>query len=110
MSQYLEMLITVVCAVLASSGFWAYIQHRREKKDLRTQMLIGLGHDRIIYLGTKYIERGYITQPEYENLHDYLYKPYHAMGGNGSGERIMREVEKLPIRDHDFDHEEDDDE
>lgn len=110
MSQYLEMLITVVCAVLASSGFWTFLQRKREKKDLKTQMLIGLGHDRIIYLGTKYIERGYITQPEYENLHDYLYKPYHAMGGNGSGERIMREVEKLPIRDHDFDREEDNNE
>lgn len=100
MDQYLQMLITVVCAVLASSGFWAYIQHRREKKDLKTQMLIGLGHDRITYLGAKYIERGYITQPEYENLHDYLYKPYEAMGGNGSAKRIMQEVDKLQIRDY----------
>ena len=110
MDQYLQMLITVVCAVLASSGFWAYIQHRREKKDLRTQMLIGLGHDRIITLGTRYIERGYITQPEYENLFEYLYKPYKALGGNGSAERISREVDKLPIKDHDTDHKEDDDE
>lgn len=107
MEQYIEMFITVICAVLASSGFWAYVQRKKEKKDLRTQMLIGLGHDRIISLGTRYIERKYITQPEYENLADYLYKPYKAMGGNGSAERIMKEVEKLPIRDHDFTDEED---
>lgn len=60
-------------------------------------MLIGLGHDRIIYLGMQYIKRGEITQGEYENLHKYLYEPYKKMGGNGSAERIMREVDKLKI-------------
>ena len=61
-------------------------------------MLIGLGHDRIIFLGMTYIERGWITQDEYENIHDYLYVPYKLMGGNGSAERIMKEVNKLPIQ------------
>lgn len=44
-----------------------------------------------------YIERGWITQDEYENLNDYLYKPYEKMGGNGSAQKIMLEVNKLPI-------------
>ena len=61
-------------------------------------MLVGLGHDRIVYLGMKYIERGYITKDEFENLNDYLYKPYSKLGGNGSAERIMQEVRKLPIK------------
>ena len=69
-----------------------------EKKDVKTEMLIGLGHDRIIYLGLCYIERGWITRDEYENLNDYLYKPYAKMGANGSAKRIMQEVDKLPIR------------
>ena len=69
-----------------------------EDKDVKTEMLIGLGHDRIIFLGMSYIERGYITSDEYENLYEYLYKPYRKMGGNGSAERIMNEVQKLPIR------------
>ena len=59
---------------------------------------MGLAHDRIIELGIIYIERGWITQEEYENLHDYLYKPYEALGGNGTGKRIMEEVKKLPIK------------
>lgn len=92
------MIVTIVCSVLASSGFWAYIQKRGDKNDLRTQMLIGLGHDRIIYLGMSYIERGWITQDEYENLYDYLYKPYEQMGGNGSAKKVMDEVDKLPVR------------
>lgn len=92
------MAITIICSVLASSGFWAFIQKRGEKNDLRTQMLIGLGHDRIINLGMSYIERGWITEDEYENLYVYLYKPYQEMGGNGSAKRVMEEVSRLPIK------------
>lgn len=91
------LIITVLCSVMASSGFWAFITKIGEKKDVRTKMLIGLGHDRIMYLGMKYIERGEITQSEYENLRKYLYEPYEKMGGNGSAKRIMQEVDKLKI-------------
>ena len=97
MHEWIELLVTVVCAVLASSGLWAFIQAKREKKDARMQVLVGVTHDRIIYLGMKYIERGWITNDEYENLYVYLYQPYLKMGGNGSAQRIMEEVKKLPI-------------
>ena len=66
------MALTVVCAVIASSGFWTYIQKRSEKKDVKTRMLVGLAHDRILFLGMNYVERGYITRDEYENLYEYL--------------------------------------
>lgn len=97
MEPWFQILITVVSSVLASSGLWAYITKRLEKKDVKTEMLIGLGHDRIMYLGMSYVERGFITSDEYENLYEYLYKPYENMGGNGSAKRIMNEVNKLPI-------------
>lgn len=97
MEPWLQMVVTIVCAVIASSGFWAFIQRKNENKDVKTQMLIGLAHDRIIFLGIKYIERGWISQDEYENLHDYLYKPYEKLGGNGSAQKVMIEVNKLPI-------------
>ena len=73
-----------------------------ERNDVKTEMLKGLAHDRIMYLGMGYIERGWITQDEYENLYEYLYKPYEKMGGNGSAKRVMNEVDKLPIRKADF--------
>lgn len=98
MEPWLQTIVTVVCSVAASSGFWALIQKKLDKNDSKISMLVGLGHDRIVELGLKYIERGYITQEEYENLNDYLYKPYEALGGNGSAKRIMQEVNKLPIR------------
>lgn len=93
-----EILLAIFVSVMASSGFWIFIQRICDKKDVRTKMLIGLGHDRILYLGMKYIERGWITKDEYENLRDCLYIPYEQAGGNGSARRIMQEVDKLPIR------------
>lgn len=97
MEQWVQMAITVVCAVIASSGFWAYVQKRSERKDVKTQMLVGLAHDRILCLGMQYIERGWITRDEYENLYEYLYTPYQKMGGNGSAKRVMDIVNTLPI-------------
>lgn len=63
---------------------------------LQSEMLRGIGHDRIIFLGEHYLRQKYITPEEYENLHDYLYKPYRALGGNGTAEKIMNEVMRLP--------------
>lgn len=104
MEPWSQTVVTIICAVLASSGFWAFLQKRAERKateskqeNVETQMLIGLAHDRIVYLGMQYVERGYITQDEYENLYEYLYKPYEKLGGNGSAKQIMTEVNKLPI-------------
>lgn len=103
MGSWFQIIITIFSSVLASSGLWAYLLRHAEKKDVKTEMLIGLGHDRITYLGLCYIDRGWITQDEYENLHDYLYKPYEKMGGNGSAKRIMDEVDKLQIRKANYD-------
>lgn len=99
MTDWGTIIITVVCAVFASSGFWAFMSTKSTKHDSHTKLLIGLGHDRIMDLSLRYIERGYITRDEYENLYEYLYKPYKAAGGNGSAERIIQEVNKLPIHD-----------
>ena len=93
-----QIIVTIICSCLASSGLWALIQRYLDRKDARTQMIIGLGHDRIVWLGLKYIDRGWITQDEFENLSKWLYEPYEKMGGNGSAKRIMDEVRKLPLR------------
>ena len=93
---------TVVAAIFASTGFWAFITYLVQRKDTKdcaeSQMLKGLGHDRICYLGESYINRGYITKEEYENFHDYLYLPYKKLGGNGTAEKIVKDVNNLPLR------------
>ena len=97
-----DLIVTVVVAIFASSGFWAFllaiIQKRMEKKDAKTQMLLGLGHDRIVSKAEQYLTRGWVTTEEYEDLNDYLFKPYEKMGGNGTAAKLMNDVKKLPIR------------
>lgn len=93
-----KLILSALTAVLASSGLWAFLQKRAEKRDIKRQVLIGLAHDRILFLGMRYIERGFITKDEYENLREYLYDPYEKMGGNGSAKRVMMEVDKLPLK------------
>lgn len=94
----IQLIVTVVASVLASSGLWTYIQKRADKKDAKSKLLLGLAHDRILYLGTMYIERGYITKDEYENLHDYLYLPYEEMGGNGTAKKVMQAIDRLDLK------------
>ena len=94
----IQLIVTVVASVLASSGLWTYIQKKADKKDAKSRLLLGLAHDRIIFLGSSYIERGYITKDEYENLHDYLYVPYSEMGGNGTAKKVMQAVDRLELK------------
>lgn len=99
MEFWLPLILGFLSSILASTGLWALIQNRLDRKDAKAKMLKGLGHDRIMDLGKKYIKRGYITPDEYENFVDYLYVPYEALHGNGSAKRIVEEVKRLPIRD-----------
>lgn len=97
MPDWVNMILTLLTGIFASSGFWSYWTARHKNNTAERRLLIGLAHDRIIYLGIKYIERGYITQDEYENLNDYLFEPYEKAGGNGSAKRVMQTVRQLPL-------------
>lgn len=95
MDKTFEFFFTIIATVLASNGFWVYLQKRHEKHDAKTQLLVGLAHDAIVTKGTRYLERGdWITVDEYENLHDYLYVPYVANGGNGSAKCVMEDIQR----------------
>lgn len=90
-------IITILSTLLASTGFWAFVTKVLDKRSAKTKLLLGLAHGEIMSLGMMYINRGNITQGEYEDLYKYYYKPYKDMGGNGTAERLMREIDKLPI-------------
>lgn len=92
-----DMVIAVIVGIGASSGFWSYVMKKDTTRSATLQLLLGLAHDRIIFLGMGYIERGWITKDEYEDFFKYLYTPYSKFGGNGLAEKIMDDVKKLPI-------------
>lgn len=93
-----QIILAVISAVLASSGFWAFIMKRSDRKSAKTKLLLGIACDRIVHLGMTYIDRGWITKDEYETLHDYLWLPYQECGGNGTAARVMAAVDRLEIR------------
>lgn len=99
----------VILALFASTGLWSVInmiiqykleQKRSEKRNQTpfNNLVKGIAHDRIVYLGMECIERGYILQSEYNNIVNYLYKPYKELGGNGMAEKIVEELKELEIR------------
>lgn len=96
MEPWVQTILAVVAAVFASSGFWAWIMARKDRKDAKTQMILGLGHDRLKTLCTSYLDNGWISHDDYSDLDKYLYQPYIAMGGNGSVKRSMAQVSNLP--------------
>lgn len=97
LNPVLDMSLAIVFSVLGSSGIWAWIMKRGERKSASTQLLLGMAHDRIVYVGKTYLHRGYLTLDEYEDFMKYLYEPYSEFGGNGLAERIVDEVKRLPI-------------
>lgn len=100
----MEFIGVVIGAIFASGGFWAFITawytNRSKKQNALVKLMLGIGHREIVECGMAYIERGYITKDEYEDLVKYLYDPYLDLGGNGTAERIMQSVKQLPIREH----------
>ena len=92
-----EPLITILCALITSVGFWTFIVKVVDKKSAKSKMILGLGYKAIRDNALEYIRRGNITQNEYDDLYKYLYKPYKDMGGDGSADRLMHEIDKLPI-------------
>lgn len=94
---WFELIITMLTTILSSGGLWALLQRRTDRRGATTQLLLGLAHDRIIYLGMTYIQRGYLTPDEYEDFYKYLCDPYSKFGGNGLAEKVMKEVRRLPV-------------
>ena len=98
MESWINMTIAIFAAVTASSGFWTYINSRTGKLSATNRLLLGLAHERIVHVGAKYVQRGWITYDEYEDFIKYLYTPYCSFGGNGMVDKIKDEVSKLPLK------------
>jgi hypothetical protein len=95
---WLPAAITVVVSILGSQGLWTYLHSRTSKSSQTERLLRGLAYAEIVNRGMIYIERGWITQDEYEEYLNYLYAPYKEMGGNGAAERMMSEISGLPFK------------
>ena len=98
MPHFLEIVLTIFGSVAASSGFWAFIQSKHDKKNGTITLLRGMAHNAIIDNGMKYIDRGWVTKDEYEDFMKYLYEPYDTLGGNGLAKKVFEMVSRLPMK------------
>jgi hypothetical protein len=73
---------------------------RDNTRSAASKLLLGFAYDKIVSLGMVYIERGSISKDELEDLENMWFVPYKDLGGNGIAERIMYDVQRLPLRNH----------
>lgn len=92
------LVIAITGFIAGSGGFWVYLTRKYEKRDAVNKLIMGLAHDKIVFLGMRYIEKGFVTKDEYDDLFKYFWEPYQALGGDGSAERIVRLVDMLPLK------------
>ena len=100
--EFAAVVVAIISGIFGLSNFAMFLIQRHDQRVNKDRpeykMILGLGHDIIISRGEFYIARGCITKDEYENLNEYLYKPYLEMGGNGTAKKIMAEIDKMPLR------------
>lgn len=92
----IDIIVTLTVAVFGSTGFWTWVQSRSKRKSAEALLLMGIAYSEIIRRCEHYISHGYIGTDEYNELNRYLFEPYRDMGGNGTANKLMKEVEKLP--------------
>ena len=59
--------------------------------------VLAILHDRIYQAYQFYLAQGYVDMAGLKNV-EYLYRSYHALGGNGTGTELYNRVKALPIR------------
>lgn len=95
-----EKIIAIIITIVASTGFWTFLgkvyDTYKAKESVDKKALLALLHNEIYSICEHHIKSGEISADEYENL-EYLYTPYIALGGNGTCERLKKEVDKLNI-------------
>lgn len=96
-----NIVITLVLAVFASSGFWSFAIHildnKRKKCTVENEALLALLHDRLYQLARQYIYKEEITLEELQNL-KHIYCAYNALGGNGTGKKLYEKCLDLPLK------------
>lgn len=95
---WLEAVFSVILTVLS----WAYRSlSKRFKRKMQEDAAIREGvtallHDRLYQECPQHIREGCVCVEDLKNI-EYLYKAYHALGGNGTGTELYTRVKALKI-------------
>ena len=70
---------------------------KKSEYEVLKKGILALLHDRLYQACSFFIEKGYCSLEDRANL-EYLYRPYKALGGNGTGEDLYRKCLELPLK------------
>lgn len=85
--------ITIASAVI--KHLWNRQRAQTIRQTAIENGLQALLHDRIFSIYAECRDKKFATVDDIRNL-DYLYQPYRALGGNGTGQELYERVKKMP--------------
>lgn len=94
---WVEWLCGIMATALLASWRWARKKFAAQKKenDAMKEGIKAILHDRIWQAHRFYMAQGWCPLDDKKNV-EYLYKPYAALGGNGTGEDAYKDIFDLP--------------
>lgn len=90
-----SLVVTIIVAIFASSGFWDWLKSRKKKMTPYEQVTMAIGRDRLNFLSKKHIKEGFIPEDEFESFKE-LGEAYLEAGGNTMVKELYLEAVKLP--------------
>ncbi len=91
-------IVAAVMGVLTAAVKHLYSKQKAQaaRQDAVEEGVKALLHDRIYQGYADCLKKGYASVEDIENL-EYLYQPYHALGGNSTGTELFERVKKMPV-------------
>ena len=96
---WVQWLFGLICAALLA-GYRRLAKRVKEQEEERKAIkagLLAILHDRQYAECSRYIAQGSIDTDGLRNL-EYLYRSYHALGGNGTGTELYNRAKALQIK------------
>jgi hypothetical protein len=94
--------LAALFAALTGALGWAvkHVWHKQKAQGAEQEAvkegMLALLHDRIYQGCTSCLQKERVNVYDIKNL-EYLYRPYHALGGNGTGTELYERVKKMPV-------------
>lgn len=95
---WIQELFALIIALI--TWLWRMLLKRKKENELIREGMMALLHDRIYQACTFFLNRGFCTLEDRSNL-EYLFEPYKALGGNGTGESLYQRCLSLPFEKED---------
>lgn len=76
---------------------WSKQKQQSARQTAIEDGMLALLHDRIYGEYAACEHKGFASVEDIRNL-EYLYRPYHALGGNGTGTELFERVKRMPDR------------